>query len=110
MAATLTDGQRQAKRPVSAPLTGPYGHPFRPILVTVPIGAWVASPVFDTLDGLRLLVPVDHLTCGIRKSSHPTTSRATTAWSTTTSSYAPPTSHLAASCPTTHSQPSTSAG
>jgi uncharacterized membrane protein len=28
-------------------LAGPYGHPFHPILVTVPIGAWVASVVFD---------------------------------------------------------------
>jgi uncharacterized membrane protein len=37
----------QAKRPVSAPLAGPYGHPFHPILVTVPIGAWVTSLVFD---------------------------------------------------------------
>ncbi|MGX1762028.1 DUF2231 domain-containing protein, partial [Streptomyces lydicus] len=25
----------------------PYGHPFHPILVTVPIGAWVGSLVFD---------------------------------------------------------------
>ncbi|MTD52573.1 DUF2231 domain-containing protein [Amycolatopsis sp. RM579] len=38
---------QQAKRPVSAALAGPYGHPFHPILVTVPIGAWVASLVFD---------------------------------------------------------------
>lgn len=38
---------RQAKRPVSAALAGPYGHPFHPILVTVPIGAWVAVLVFD---------------------------------------------------------------
>jgi uncharacterized membrane protein len=37
----------QAKRPVSAALAGPYGHPYHPILVTVPIGAWVASLVFD---------------------------------------------------------------
>ncbi|MER6307309.1 DUF2231 domain-containing protein [Streptomyces sp. NPDC001657] len=37
----------RAKRPVSAALAGPYGHPFHPILVTVPIGAWVASVVFD---------------------------------------------------------------
>ncbi|GGX78679.1 DUF2231 domain-containing protein [Streptomyces anandii] len=37
----------QAKRPVSALLAGPYGHPFHPILVTVPIGAWVVSLVFD---------------------------------------------------------------
>ena len=36
-----------AKRPVSAALAGPYGHPFHPILVTVPIGAWVCSLVFD---------------------------------------------------------------
>ena len=37
---------QSAKRPVSG-LAGPYGHPFHPILVTVPIGAWVASLVFD---------------------------------------------------------------
>jgi uncharacterized membrane protein len=37
----------EAKRPVSAALAGPYGHPFHPILVTVPIGAWVSSLVFD---------------------------------------------------------------
>lgn len=37
----------QAKEPVSAVLAGPYGHPFHPILVTVPIGAWVSSLVFD---------------------------------------------------------------
>ncbi len=35
-----------AKEPVTA-LAGPYGHPFHPILVTVPIGAWVASAAFD---------------------------------------------------------------
>lgn len=37
---------REAKYPVSA-LAGPYGHPFHPMLVTVPIGAWFASLVFD---------------------------------------------------------------
>jgi uncharacterized membrane protein len=37
---------REAKRPVSL-LAGPYGHPLHPVLVTVPIGAWVASFVFD---------------------------------------------------------------
>jgi len=37
---------RPAKDPVT-PLAGPYGHPFHPILVTVPIGAWIASLVFD---------------------------------------------------------------
>jgi uncharacterized membrane protein len=36
----------QAKHPVT-PAAGPYGHPFHPILVTVPIGAWVGSLVFD---------------------------------------------------------------
>ncbi|MGA6209537.1 DUF2231 domain-containing protein [Nocardia testacea] len=43
----MTDDLRQAKRPVSAVLAGPYGHPFHPILVTVPIGSWLASVVFD---------------------------------------------------------------
>ncbi|WP_051710842.1 DUF2231 domain-containing protein [Streptomyces sp. NRRL S-350] len=42
-----SEQQLQAKRPVSAVMAGPYGHPFHPILVTVPIGAWVASLVFD---------------------------------------------------------------
>ncbi|MFI6599540.1 DUF2231 domain-containing protein [Nonomuraea sp. NPDC050536] len=35
------------KQPVSAVLAGPYGHPYHPILVTVPIGAWVSSLAFD---------------------------------------------------------------
>jgi uncharacterized membrane protein len=35
-----------AKQPVTK-AAGPYGHPFHPILVTIPIGAWVASLVFD---------------------------------------------------------------
>jgi uncharacterized membrane protein len=42
----MKTGMQSAKRPVSR-LAGPYGHPFHPILVTVPIGAWVASLVFD---------------------------------------------------------------
>jgi uncharacterized membrane protein len=37
---------------VSAALAGPYGHPFHPILVTVPIGAWVCSLVFDVASQL----------------------------------------------------------
>jgi uncharacterized membrane protein len=41
-----TERARQAKHPVSA-AAGPYGHPFHPILVTVPIGAWVAALIFD---------------------------------------------------------------
>src|SRR5262252_6016862 len=38
--------QYQAKRPVTV-LAGSYGHPLHPVLVTVPIGAWVASLCFD---------------------------------------------------------------
>ncbi|MFB8177759.1 DUF2231 domain-containing protein [Streptomyces sp. NPDC055966] len=41
------ESQLQAKRPVSAALAGMYGHPFHPMLVTVPIGAWVTSLVLD---------------------------------------------------------------
>jgi uncharacterized membrane protein len=40
------DAVQQAKRPVTV-LAGPYGHPFHPILVTVPIGAWVSALIFD---------------------------------------------------------------
>jgi uncharacterized membrane protein len=36
----------EAKAPITV-VAGPYGHPFHPILVTIPIGAWVASVVFD---------------------------------------------------------------
>ncbi len=36
----------EAKHPGS-PMAGPYGHPFHPIMVTVPIGAWISSLVFD---------------------------------------------------------------
>ncbi|HEU4947330.1 MAG TPA: DUF2231 domain-containing protein [Kribbella sp.] len=43
----MDSSDEHAKRPLSAGLAGPYGHPFHPILVTVPIGAWVASLVFD---------------------------------------------------------------
>jgi uncharacterized membrane protein len=42
----IPDPQLPAKQPVSA-MAGPYGHPFHPLLVTVPIGAWTASLVFD---------------------------------------------------------------
>ena len=37
---------QDAKAPVTV-AAGPYGHPFHPMLVTVPIGAWVSSLVFD---------------------------------------------------------------
>jgi uncharacterized membrane protein len=43
-----TPGHTDAKRPRTA-LAGPYGHPFHPALVTVPIGAWAASVVFDVV-------------------------------------------------------------
>src|SRR6266508_1603481 len=36
----------RAKQPVSV-LAGPYGHPLHPALVPVPIGAWIASFIFD---------------------------------------------------------------
>jgi len=39
---------QQAKQPRTV-LAGPYGHPFHPILVTIPIGTWVASLVFDLI-------------------------------------------------------------
>jgi len=39
---------RRAKRPRSI-LAGPYGHPFHALMITVPIGAWTASLVFDIL-------------------------------------------------------------
>jgi uncharacterized membrane protein len=43
----VDEGHARAKRPVSAALAGPYGHPFHPMLVTVPIGTWIASLIFD---------------------------------------------------------------
>lgn len=48
----MSSDLQQAKHPVSAVLAGPYGHPLHPILVTVPIGAWVASLVFDVASRL----------------------------------------------------------
>src|SRR2546421_12202451 len=44
-------GMQQAKRPVTT-LAGPYGHPLHPALVAVPIGAWIASLVFDVASRL----------------------------------------------------------
>lgn len=37
---------KRAKHPVTA-AAGPYGHPWHPALVAVPIGAWIASLIFD---------------------------------------------------------------
>jgi uncharacterized membrane protein len=47
---TVTDNSPllRAKQPRTA-LAGPYGHPFHPILVAIPIGTWVASLVFDII-------------------------------------------------------------
>jgi len=41
-------GHRQSKQPRSV-VAGSYGHPVHPILVTLPIGAWVFSLVFDLI-------------------------------------------------------------
>ena len=43
----MNDELRQAKRPVSPALAQPYGHPLHPLAVTVPIGAWTGSLIFD---------------------------------------------------------------
>jgi uncharacterized membrane protein len=48
----MTVGMQQAKRPASALLAGPYGHPYHPMLVALPIGVWVASLVFDVASHL----------------------------------------------------------
>jgi uncharacterized membrane protein len=36
----------RAKQPRTI-VAGPYGHPFHPVMVTVPIGAWVSSVILD---------------------------------------------------------------
>lgn len=43
---TIDPGHQRAKHPRTV-AAGPHGHPFHPVLVTIPIGAWVASLVFD---------------------------------------------------------------
>jgi|1186.fasta_scaffold546898_2 uncharacterized membrane protein len=47
-----TPAERLAKRP-RVSIAGPYGHPFHPILVTVPIGAFVCSLLFDIFSHTR---------------------------------------------------------
>ncbi|MDR2986415.1 MAG: DUF2231 domain-containing protein [Nocardiopsaceae bacterium] len=42
----MSNGLYEAKRPMTV-LAGRYGHPLHPMLVTVPVGAWIASLVFD---------------------------------------------------------------
>jgi uncharacterized membrane protein len=59
----------EAKEPVT-PVAGPYGHPFHPILVTVPIGAWISSLIFDIAsrvnsDGSQPLVEASYWLIGI---------------------------------------------
>lgn len=39
---------RRAKRPAN-PIAGPYGHPFHPFVVMIPIGMWTAGVLFDIL-------------------------------------------------------------
>jgi uncharacterized membrane protein len=67
--ADVTTRVQQAKEPLS-PAAGPYGHPFHPILVTIPIGAWVASLVFDIAskasgDGSPALVEASYWLIGL---------------------------------------------
>jgi uncharacterized membrane protein len=54
MSGTVQPGRRGrvAKAPRSL-IAGPYGHPFHPILVTVPIGAFVCSLLFDIFTRTR---------------------------------------------------------
>src|SRR4051795_4921027 len=62
MEATMPERGNDAKEPVSALLAGPYGHPFHPVLVTLPIGAWVSSVVLDV--GARVTDHTAALTLG----------------------------------------------
>lgn len=59
---------RRAKVP-RAIVAGPYGHPFHPVAVTIPLGAWSSSLVFDLISfaaddprafaaGSRLLIAI----------------------------------------------------
>jgi uncharacterized membrane protein len=41
------DRQRLPSKEPATKMAGPYGHPFHPLLVTIPIGTWVASLVLD---------------------------------------------------------------
>lgn len=47
-----TSTPARAKQPITK-AAGPYGHPFHPILVTIPIGAWVASFIFDIISRIN---------------------------------------------------------
>src|SRR5512133_1537785 len=41
------DSQRLPSKEPATKVAGPYGHPFHPLFVTIPIGAWVASLILD---------------------------------------------------------------
>src|SRR4051812_2974527 len=64
----VTTRIQQAKEPLS-PAAGPYGHPFHPLLVTLPIGAWVSSLIFDIAtragDGSKSLTNATYWLIGI---------------------------------------------
>ena len=53
---------RDAKHPVNAAAAGPYGHPYHPILITVPVGTWIASLIFDI--GSKVVDDPGYLTRG----------------------------------------------
>jgi uncharacterized membrane protein len=58
-----------AKKPLTV-AAGPYGHPFHPILVTLPIGAWICALIFDIAtrvnsDGSPALVDAAYWLIGI---------------------------------------------
>ncbi len=44
----MDTGQLQSKKPRSI-LAGTYGHPVHPLIVTLPIGAWVCALIFDLI-------------------------------------------------------------
>jgi uncharacterized membrane protein len=65
----LVERAHHAKLPIST-VAGPYGHPFHPILITIPIGAWTSSLVFDIAAransaGSRPLVDASYWLIGI---------------------------------------------
>jgi uncharacterized membrane protein len=48
MNSLTNEGLRQYKEPLN-PIAGPYGHPYHPLAVTLPIGAFASSLVFDLM-------------------------------------------------------------
>src|SRR5215471_7375532 len=48
--ATVVSGMRQAKRPVSALLAGPYGHPYHPMLIGIGVLGAVVAGLVGLLD------------------------------------------------------------